>query len=377
MIARAGAYKEGKGVVMKTKMLILSHFLLLFLLVDSGQAMAAGERLRERLRDRMAERAGDSGWERSEEYGDHEFSGIINAEPNTCAEQNQKISAMMKRGRMDRLGKGPAPDISNVKYGDHPLQALDVFQPEDPEKTPAPVIVMVHGGGWCIGDKTMKGVTANKVSRWTAKGFVFVSVNYPMVMDGLNALDQADEIARATAYIQQHAHEWGGDGRRVILMGHSAGAHLVSLVNADAEIRRRAGVGPLLGTVSLDSGAVDVPRQMPDVVPSLKIRYREAFSTDESIWIKASPFHQLGKTASPWLGVCSTTRPDDPCGQARSYAEKSRSFGVHAEVLALPKGHGALNKELGLSGNYTDSVEKFMASLDPLVAARLGRQYFP
>ncbi|QQG35581.1 MAG: alpha/beta hydrolase [Micavibrio aeruginosavorus] len=359
---------------MRTRALILSQFLLFFLLlVDSGQAMAAGERLRERMAERMGGRAGENGWARSKESGDHEFSGIINAKPSTCAEQSRKVEAMKKRGRAARLTAGPTPDIADVKYGGDPLQALDVFRPVDVAGGGlAPVIVMVHGGGWCVGDKSMKGVTANKVSRWTAKGFLFVSVNYPMVMDALDALDQADEIARATAYIQQHAHEWGGDGRRVILMGHSAGAHLVSLVNADAGIRQRAGVAPLLGTVSLDSGAIDVPRQMPDVVPALTIRYREAFGTDESVWIKASPHHQLGKTAAPWLGVCSTTRPDDPCGQAQSYAEKSRALGIPADVLALPKNHGALNSELGQPGSYTEKVEAFMASLDPVVAGLLG-----
>lgn len=353
---------------MKNRLLILTLCLLPVLLAEGGQAMASEGRLRERLRERMADKMS----EQADDNGEHEFSGVINAEANTCAEQNQKVEAIKKRGRMARLAEGPVPDLANVKYGSHPLQALDVFKARGGGVAAAPVIVMVHGGGWCVGDKSMKGVTANKVARWTAKGFVFVSVNYPMVMDGLDALAQADEIAQATAYIQQHTHEWGGDGRRVILMGHSAGAHLVSLVNADSSIRQRAGVKPLLGTVSLDSGAVDVPRQMPDVIPALTIRYREAFGTEEAIWVKASPHHQLDQSAAPWLGVCSTTRPDDPCGQAHSYAEKSRSLGVMADVLALPKGHGALNSELGQPGAYTDKVEKFMASLDPLVAARLG-----
>ena len=65
-------------------------------------------------------------------------------------------------------------------------------------------------------------------------------------------------------------------------MGHSAGAHLVSLVNADASIRRVNAVQPLLGVVSLDAGAIDVVRQMPNVYPFLEVRYREAFGDTES-----------------------------------------------------------------------------------------------
>lgn len=128
---------------------------------------------------------------------------------------------------------------------------------------------------------------------------------------------------------------------------------------------------PALGTVSLDAGAVDVVRQMPKVYPFLKERYREAFGNTETEWIAASPFHRLDPQAAPWLGVCSTTRKDDPCGQARAYADKSNGLGVKASVLPQRKGHGAINSELGLPGEYTHGVEAFMASLDPVVAGLL------
>src|SRR5262249_26431157 len=110
----------------------------------------------------------------------------------------------------------------------------------------APIIVMVHGGAWCVGDKALKSTTKNKVARWSPKGFLFVSVNYPMITDGLNALSQANEVAKAVAFVQNHARDWGGDPARVILMGHSAGAHLVSLVNADGKMRQAYGVKPVL-----------------------------------------------------------------------------------------------------------------------------------
>ncbi len=224
-----------------------------------------------------------------------------------------------------------------------------------------------------MGDKRGAQITQNKVERWTPKGFIFVSVNYPMVGEGSDAIAQAHHIARAVAYAQAHARDWGGDASKLILMGHSAGAHLVSLVNADAQIRAAEGVGPVLGTVSLDAGAIDVVVQMPQVYPFLKTRYREAFGATEAGWIAASPFHQLDRSAAPWLGVCSTQRKDDPCAQARAYADKSNALGIKAAVLPQPKNHGAINKELGAPGAYTEGVEAFMAGLDPVVAQLLKR----
>lgn len=310
--------------------------------------------LRDRLRERMQERAAESA------DADNQGSNAL-----SCADWARRVDRLQARGTPRK--PGPPPDRKDVAYGNGRHEKLDVYLPAKGGDGLAPVIVMVHGGGWCVGDKAMADVTGNKVARWTERGLVFVSVNYPMVNEGSDALAQAHHIARAIAYVQAHARGWQGDPGKLILMGHSAGAHLVSLVNADAGIRQANGVAPVLGTVSLDAGAIDVVRQMPKVYPFLKARYREAFGDGEAGWIAASPYHQLDRSAGPWLGVCSTTRKDDPCGQARAYAGKSNSLGVKAGVLAQALSHGALNKELGLATDYTLGVEAFMASLDPAV----------
>lgn len=337
----------------------VSATLVALLAAGAASDLRAGP-LRDRLRERMQQRAGgDDGMGAA-------FGGAM-----SCADWAKRVDRLGER--MQGREHGPAPDRADVAYGPAPRERLDVFLPKNAPRGGAPVIVMVHGGGWCVGDKAMGGVTANKVARWVPKGFVFVSVNYPMVNDGADARAQGGEIARATAYVQAHAAEWGGDPSRVILMGHSAGAHLVSLVNADGDLRRKFGVRPLLGTVSLDAGAIDVVTQMPNVYPFLKERYREAFGDDEAGWKAASPYHRLDRTAAPWLGVCSTQRKDDPCGQATAYAKKSEGLGLRAEVLPEPMGHGAINKDLGEDNDYTRGVEAFMATLDPSVAALLRR----
>jgi len=301
------------------------------------------------------------------------LSSLLNGEgeATSCAEHKAKLDKLLD-SRLGKRAYGPKGDIENVAYGEHARNKLDVFAPKTRiGNEPAPIILMVHGGGWCVGDKTMKNTTTNKVDRWTPLGFMFIAVNYPMVANGFDAYAQGEEIARAVTFVQAHAREWGGDPDRIIIMGHSAGAHLVSLVNADAKMRTKMGMKQVLGTISIDAGAIDVPVQMPKAVASLKERYKEAFGTTEESWLRASPYHLLDKTASPWLGICSSTRPDEICTQTQSYVDKSRSLGVMADILPLAKGHSALNSELGTKGEYTDSVEKFMAQLDPAVKKRL------
>lgn len=345
------------------KRLSLALLAILFALPTAGvQAGPLRDRIRERMQERQEQRDAD-GTDTADlsEMGGNALS---------CADWSQKVNRLQKRA--NGRNAGPSPDLKDVAYGGEALQKLDVFLPKGAgSRSPAPIILMVHGGGWCVGDKAGAQMTENKVARWVPKGFVFVSANYPMVADGSNALAQAQHIARAASFVQARAREWGGDPARLILMGHSAGAHLVSLVNADTSVRQANGMAPVLGAVSLDAGAIDVVRQMPNVYSFLKVRYREAFGATEAEWVAASPFHKLDRTAAPWLGVCSTTRKDDPCGQARAYADKSNGLGVKASVLTQRKSHAAINAELGSPGDYTRGVEAFMASLDPVVAGLL------
>lgn len=340
---------------------VLCALLSAVLCFSSAHAGPIRDRLKERAEDRKAATPAKSDSD-SLDAGDTGES---------CADWAAKVNRLEKLSRLRNPGN--KADKPNVAYGPTEREKMDVFLPPEPLRGSAPIIVMVHGGGWCVGDKASLGVVENKLKRWGPQGFIFISLNYPMVDNGADALKQAGHVASAVAHIQRNAKEWGGDADKIILMGHSAGAHLVSLVNADGQIRKAANMGKVLGTVSLDAGAINVVKQMPNVYDALKLRYKEAFGTTEAGWIAASPYHQLDKGAAPWLGVCSTTRKDDPCGHAREYVTKSKSLGIAAEVLPQRKSHGAINKELGEPGAYTDAVEKFMAGLDEEVARRLKR----
>src|SRR5262249_10514809 len=122
------------------------------------------------------------------------------------------------------------PDIA---YGADPAQRMDVYLPPHLER--APILLMVHGGAWRIGDKDNARVVDNKVARWVPKGVIFVSVDYRMMPDA-EPLTQAADIALALAKVQALASSWGGDPDNIILMGHSAGAHLVALLTAAPEL---------------------------------------------------------------------------------------------------------------------------------------------
>ena len=84
--------------------------------------------------------------------------------------------------------------VRDVAYGADPKQRFDVYVPRGARN--APVILMVHGGGWRIGDKRSRGVVGNKVRRWSREGIVVISVNYRL-LPGTDPVEQARDVARA------------------------------------------------------------------------------------------------------------------------------------------------------------------------------------
>ena len=250
-----------------------------------------------------------------------------------------------------------APRIhKNLKYGPAARQALDVYLPQNPKN--APVMVMVHGGGWAVGDKAHPGVWREKQRYWGAKGYIFVSVNYRMVPEA-NPLEQAHDVARAIAFVQTNVARLGGNPDQMVVMGHSAGAHLVSLLAADLELAAQHGATPWRATVSLDTGALDVEAIMTNRPSRL---FRNAFGKDPALWRASSPIAQLQPGAKPFMLVCSTQRAI-ACTSARAFSAAISAQGGQSQILPLDMAHNQINKVLGKPGAYTKAVDAFLRSV--------------
>jgi acetyl esterase/lipase len=308
--------------------------------------------------------AEDSGAVAAGPAGEASLAGLSYA--GTLSERiaESRLAQQLDEPQDDAFGRLELPPgvrlVRDVAYGKSEQQRMDVYLPR--HAAGAPVIVMVHGGGWRRGDKGAQGVVQNKMSRWTSQGFIFISINYRLLPEAA-PIEQAHDVARALAAAQGKAEEWGGDPEKFILMGHSAGAHLSTLLAASPELARQAGVRPWLGTVALDSAAFNVVQIMETRHPGL---YDQAFGDDPAYWRRASPYYRVTAAMRPLLAVCSTRR-DESCQQAHQFDDKAATLKVRVKVLEEDLSHGEINKELGIESSYTDAVESFMGSLDAAV----------
>ena len=249
--------------------------------------------------------------------------------------------------------------LRDQAYGVDPRQRMDVYLPTS---QPAQgVVFMVHGGAWRTGSKDSPHVVANKVQHWLPQGLAFITIDYRLLPQTPVAT-QANDVRAALAHAQRHASQWALPADRFVLMGHSAGAHLVALVSADPATTLAQGAVPWLGTVVLDSAVLNVPDLMRERHAKL---YDAAFGSDPATWTALSPFHQLTPQAQPMLVVCSSQRQDNPCRQARGLAEKGHITGLHMSVVPQALSHADINGLLGQPGVYTDAVDRFLAGLHP------------
>lgn len=172
----------------------------------------------------------------------------------------------------------------NITYANtttkHPERLkLDVYTNNSQKKKP--LIIYIHGGAWHKGDKTQ---VYAKPTHLLNSGYSFASINYRMAPE-VTYDKMAKDVATGIKYLFDHHKKYNFDKNRVILMGHSAGAHLVTLLSTDDAYLLSVGLHPrdFKATVALDGfyKVSDFANRDPI--------YKKAFSTNKSEWDKASP----------------------------------------------------------------------------------------
>ncbi|WP_310391904.1 alpha/beta hydrolase [Hymenobacter sp.] len=167
---------------------------------------------------------------------------------------------------------------------------------------PRPVVIWVHGGGWRQGDKAQQ--LANKLSLFSSLDYVFVSVNYRLSpssfeLNNPNRIkfpDHNHDVADAVQWVFNNIGAHGGDPAKVVLLGHSAGAHLVSLTGTSPQFlpARGLALNRLKGVASIDTDTYDLTGQGGEDI------YQNAFGNDPATLRQASPMtHVAAGTAYP------------------------------------------------------------------------------
>ena len=245
--------------------------------------------------------------------------------------------------------------IADVPYarnpGTDPLrQSMDIYIREG--LADAPVILYVHGGGWIRGDKAR---ALFKPAYLVPKGYLFASMNYRFHPNA-SLTEMAADVASAAVWLKQHASKYGGDGSRIVMMGHSAGGHLVALVGANHVFVDSAGgsLGDFAGVVAIDTAMLHVPSRMETAGES---QFR-VFGSAPERWIPVSPWHHVetGKGMPPYLLLTSDGRAISH-EQAAMLTAKFEQHGIEASSYeGKGRAHTPLDTYLGVEGDESTRI---------------------
>jgi len=211
--------------------------------------------------------------------------------------------------------------------------SLDVYRPVGGARN-APVVVFFYGGSWQSGERNYYRFVGEALSR---RGVLVLIPDYRKAPKDVFPAFMEDG-ATAVAWARAHAADYGGDPRRVFLMGHSAGAHIAALLATDGQFLAAQGLHPrdLAGVIGL-SGPYDfLPLTDPKVMQALG---------PSAGWPSTQPVNFVDGDEPPFLLLHGDA--DTTCWPSNSQhlAARLRAHNEPAELVIVPGvGHiGMLN----------------------------------
>ncbi|WP_294734661.1 alpha/beta hydrolase [uncultured Pseudomonas sp.] len=215
---------------------------------------------------------------------------------------------------------------SSIAYGDDPRQKLDIYRPVT-ALPDAPVVVFFYGGSWNSGSKDDYGFVGEALA---SRGIVVVIADYRLYPHVRYPAFLQDG-AQAVAWAHQNSAEYGGDPRKLYVMGHSSGAYNAAMLALDPQWLAGVGLSPSVfkGWIGLAGPYDFLPIENRDVRPVF-------FYPDSPP--DSQPINHVSHDAPPSLLIASV---DDnlvnPKRNTGGLANKLRAAGVPVEEFYFTK----------------------------------------
>jgi sugar lactone lactonase YvrE/pimeloyl-ACP methyl ester carboxylesterase len=237
-------------------------------------------------------------------------------------------------------------NVVYAQYGDRKLLA-DVFVPRQHGQSPLPAVVVVHGGGWVMGDKARFRAMALGLA---ARGYVTAAIEYRLAGEA-HFPAAIQDCNAAVRFLRANAQRYGIDAQRVGAVGGSAGGHLVGLMAAAPKVAEFQGAGGnsdessrlqaavvLAGPMELATGPI-AEKSRKGAGKTFTIQFLgKTIDEDRSLYELASPYTHFTKDTPPILFM--TGELDNPARDTES-VKKLKELGVWSEQKVYAGGkHG-------------------------------------
>jgi arylformamidase len=245
---------------------------------------------------------------------------IDDAYDQACWAPNREHIAQRRRlaseRTIDRLGP---PE--RVAYGPTEIEKLDIYKTNRPN---APIAIFIHGGAWKNGASKDSAYMAEM---YLAAGANFVIPDFVAVQDaGGSLMTMAGQVRRAVAWVYKNAASFGGDPKRLYLMGHSSGAHLGGAI-VITDWQKDFGLPPdILKGALLISG-------MYDLKPVRLSKRSKYVNFDDATEEALSTQRHIDKIVTPLIIAHGTLESPEFQRQSREFAAAVKAAGKPVEFF--------------------------------------------
>jgi acetyl esterase/lipase len=200
---------------------------------------------------------------------------------------------------------------------------LDVYQPRPSEAAPPPrdgypVVVFFYGGTWRGGERREYRFIGEALA---SHGIVVIVADYRLYPQ-VRYPDFLTDCARAVAWAQREAPRYGGDAKRLYLMGYSSGAYNAAMLALDARWLTAAGLAP-----SALAGWIGIAGPY-DFLPMTNVGAQPVFNHPDYP-AGSQPIDYVARTAPrTFLGAPAKDDIVEPERNTRQLADKLRAAGV-------------------------------------------------
>ena len=245
---------------------------------------------------------------------------------------------------------------ADIAFGPDVRQRLDVYVPRDLQGSAA-VVVFFYGGSWNSGNRADYAFVGEALA---SRGIIAVVADYRLYPQ-VRYPDFIDDAALAVAWAAKDIQRFGGDPKRLFVMGHSAGAYNAAMVALDPRWLGKQGLKPgiLRGWIGLAGPYDFIPIENPDVKPVFFFPNTPA---------ESQPINHVSRTAPPALLIAShDDKIVNPQRNTAGLAQQLRNSGVAVTELYFDRtSHATLVAAIswplrGLAP-VLDNVERFVKS---------------
>ncbi|HXC54843.1 MAG TPA: alpha/beta hydrolase [Rhizomicrobium sp.] len=243
---------------------------------------------------------------------------------------------------------------SDIAYGADPRQRLDIYVPEGLTRQ-APVILFFYGGSWSSGSKDLyrafgQAFASQGIVTIVADYRLYPQVKYPaFLQDG----------AAALRFVHDTVAGSGGDPGRIFLAGHSAGAYIAVMLDADLQYLKEAHADPawIRGVIGIAGPYDFLPLHDPELIDIFGGADVRATQPIDYIDGKRAPMLLAHGIGDETVGV----------GNSRRLAKRLNAVGSEYDEIEYP-GVGHIGIVLSLAPGFRDrttlrqDILKFVAA---------------